>query len=374
MEKTYSSMRFKYKKGLAIPLAVSGIIAIALILGLAIGLTRKHSSSNTSSQEVVVQNFPQEFLLSGNNFTISNQTTTRYYEFNVSQISGSPDGYQRTMLVVNGQYPGPLIECNTGDTLIVKVNNQLSDGQGTSIHWHVSDQRGTYWWHSHNMAQYTDGILGPLIIHDPSEPFINDYDEDIIMILSDGHNLTVVEADGVAMNPVTITRLPINVAQRYSLIVEANQPIGNYWARAVMNENCFAYTNPALNPAVLAGIHYEGALDNQPNTTDPGYTDPVDCIDLDSSELRPSDGLDAPAYNVSYYVEATFQAITEDRIHYGYMNTTTWTALSNTNTLQESNAGISSFGSSQFVLTVPDNATVIQMIIQSKRYTIMLSI
>jgi FtsP/CotA-like multicopper oxidase with cupredoxin domain len=190
----------------------------------------------------------------------------------------------------------------------------------------------------------------------------------------DGHNLTVVEADGVAMNPVTITRLPINVAQRYSLIVEANQPIGNYWARAVMNENCFAYTNPALNPAVLAGIHYEGALDNQPNTTDPGYTDPVDCIDLDSSELRPSDGLDAPAYNVSYYVEATFQAITEDRIHYGYMNTTTWTALSNTNTLQESNAGISSFGSSQFVLTVPDNATVVQMIIQSKRYTIMLSI
>jgi hypothetical protein len=104
MEKTYSSMRFKYKKGLAIPLAVSGIIAIALILGLAIGLTRKHSSSNTSSQEVVVQNFPQEFLLSGNNFTISNQTTTRYYEFNVSQISGSPDGYQRTMLVVNGKY------------------------------------------------------------------------------------------------------------------------------------------------------------------------------------------------------------------------------------------------------------------------------
>lgn len=115
-----------------------------------------------------------------------------------------------------GQYPGPLVECNIGDQLVIKVNNQLPDGQGTSIHWHgmyqansnwmdgtvgvtqcpippgqsftynftVSEQRGTYWWHSHMQAQYTDGILGPLIIHDPSEPSIDEYDEDLVMILT----------------------------------------------------------------------------------------------------------------------------------------------------------------------------------------------
>ncbi|KAG2179873.1 hypothetical protein INT43_003659, partial [Umbelopsis isabellina] len=476
-------MCFKNKKRTAVPLIIAGVVAIALVLGLAIGLTREHSSNtnSTSSNAVVVQNFPQEFLLSGNNFTISNQTTIRYYEFNVSQINGSPDGYQRTMLVVNGQYPGPLVECNIGDQLVIKVNNQLPDGQGTSIHWHgmyqtdsnwmdgtvgvtqcpippgqsftynftVSEQRGTYWWHSHMQAQYTDGILGPLVIHDPSEPSISEYDEDLVMILTadwyhdispvnmaiflspdnyeasepvpdsglinglntfncsgatntsvactggnranftftagkryrirvintsaiaefdfsiDGHNLTVVEADGVPMKPVTIDRIPINVAQRYSVIVEANQPVGNYWVRAVINENCLAYTNPALNPTVLAGIHYEGAPDNQPNSTDPGYGDPIDCIDLDSSDLHPFDGLDAPDYNVSYYIEATFQATAEDRVHRGYMNTTTWKALANTSTLQEANSGLSSFGNNQFVLTLPDNVTVVQLIIQN---------
>jgi FtsP/CotA-like multicopper oxidase with cupredoxin domain len=96
------------------------------------------------------------------------------------------------------------------------VNNQLPDDQGTSIHWHgmfqtnsswmdgtvgvtqcaipagqsftynftITDQRGTYWWHSHVKGQYTDGIVGPLIIHDPNESILNDYDEDIVVMIS----------------------------------------------------------------------------------------------------------------------------------------------------------------------------------------------
>jgi FtsP/CotA-like multicopper oxidase with cupredoxin domain len=34
----------------------------------------------------------------------------------------------------NGQVPGPLIEANVGDTLIVRLTNNLPEG--TSIHWH----------------------------------------------------------------------------------------------------------------------------------------------------------------------------------------------------------------------------------------------
>jgi FtsP/CotA-like multicopper oxidase with cupredoxin domain len=181
----------------------------------------------------------------------------------------------------------------------------------------------------------------------------------------DGHNMTVIEADGVDMQPVVIDRLPIHVAQRYSVIVEANQPVGNYWARAVMNQNCFAYTNPALDPNVLASIHYEGAPTIQPNTIDPSLSDPVDCNDLNPSDLRPVDAMDAPDYNVSYYVAASFQAITSDRIRRGYMNQTSWIALQNATTLQQANAGVTTFDSSQFVLTPPNNATVVQLIIQS---------
>jgi FtsP/CotA-like multicopper oxidase with cupredoxin domain len=183
----------------------------------------------------------------------------------------------------------------------------------------------------------------------------------------DGHKLTVVEADGVLMKPATIDRLPIHVAQRYSLIVEANQTVGNYWMRAIMNQNCFTYTNDALDPNVLAAVHYEGANGTQPNSPDPGYVDPVDCLDLDPQDLHPLDGLDAPPYNVSYYVESSFQAIKSDRIRWGYMNTTSWSPLQNTSTLQQANAGITTFDTStQFVLTPPDNATVVQLIIQSR--------
>jgi FtsP/CotA-like multicopper oxidase with cupredoxin domain len=60
----------------------------------------------------------------------------------------------------------------------------IPPGQSFTYNFTVPDQRGTYWWHSHAAAQYTDGIHGPLIIHDPNESFINQYDEDIIVMLS----------------------------------------------------------------------------------------------------------------------------------------------------------------------------------------------
>lgn len=44
----------------------------------------------------------------------------------------------------------------------------------------------------------------------------------------DNHNMTVIEADGIETNPVVVDSLAIYAAQRYSVIVHANQPIGNY--------------------------------------------------------------------------------------------------------------------------------------------------
>jgi hypothetical protein len=37
---------------------------------------------------------------------------TRYYEWEVSNRTMAPDGVELPLLVVNGQFPGPLIEAN----------------------------------------------------------------------------------------------------------------------------------------------------------------------------------------------------------------------------------------------------------------------
>lgn len=49
----------------------------------------------------------------------------------------------------------------------------------------LADAPGTYWYHSHSPAQYPDGFRGPLIVHDPSDPYKGKYDEEIILTVSD---------------------------------------------------------------------------------------------------------------------------------------------------------------------------------------------
>ncbi|KAF3931380.1 Laccase-2 [Dactylella cylindrospora] len=116
-------------------------------------------------------------------------------------------------MLVNGQYPGPKIEGNWGDWFEITVHNRLSNGNGTSIHWHGihnkgtnhmdgvtgvtqcpipvgksmtykwrATQYGTSWYHSHFGLQYTDGVSGPIVIHGPTSA---NYDEEYTLMLSD---------------------------------------------------------------------------------------------------------------------------------------------------------------------------------------------
>lgn len=133
---------------------------------------------------------------------------TRSYTFNVARATMAPDGVQRQVLVVNNQFPGPLIEANWGDTIAVTVvNNIVAPQEGTSIHWHgflqksteyedgvpgitqcpiapgqtftykfQADSYGTSWWHSHYSAQYAGGVIGPIVIHGPESA---KYDADL---------------------------------------------------------------------------------------------------------------------------------------------------------------------------------------------------
>lgn len=61
------------------------------------------------------------------------------YEFTITNTTIDFDGSGAKMaFAINGQIPGPLIECNWGDVLQVTVHNKLQNNS-TAIHWH-----GTY--------------------------------------------------------------------------------------------------------------------------------------------------------------------------------------------------------------------------------------
>jgi len=152
---------------------------------------------------------------------------TRTYDFTLSRRKLSPDGYEKDMILVNGQFPGPTIQANWGDTIVVKVTNNITGPlEGTSIHWHGFLQHntqwmdgtpgkyllslvqlfltavgftqcpiapgksftykfraelyGSTWYHAHYSSQYADGVFGPIVIYGPDS---KDYDVDIGPIL-----------------------------------------------------------------------------------------------------------------------------------------------------------------------------------------------
>lgn len=47
-----------------------------------------------------------------NEKNVPNTGMTRYYEWEISNITMAPDGVELPLLVANGQFPGPLIEAN----------------------------------------------------------------------------------------------------------------------------------------------------------------------------------------------------------------------------------------------------------------------
>ncbi|KAK5084048.1 laccase, multicopper oxidase, benzenediol:oxygen oxidorectuctase [Exophiala xenobiotica] len=128
------------------------------------------------------------------------------YNLEVQNSTLAPDGVSRPVYAINGQFPGPTIKANWGDTIVVTVKNSLQNN-GTSMHWHgvrqwksnamdgtngitecplapgqsrtyrfIATQYGTSWYHSHHSSQYSDGVLGPIVIDGPATA---NYDVDL---------------------------------------------------------------------------------------------------------------------------------------------------------------------------------------------------
>lgn len=129
---------------------------------------------------------------------------TRTYDWTITRDYIQPDGYNKSVILINGQFPGPLLEANWGDWIEVTVTNQIEEvDEGTTIHWHGMLQEqtpfmdgtpgvsqcpiapessftyrfrahmyGSSWYHSHYSAQYSGGLFGPIVIHGPlNQPY-----------------------------------------------------------------------------------------------------------------------------------------------------------------------------------------------------------
>ncbi|KAI1330870.1 multicopper oxidase [Xylariaceae sp. FL0255] len=166
------------------------------------------------------------FDIDTNYYTEFPSGTTREYDFVVSEHQNwlGPDGVvKEEVMLINGQFPGPVIYADWGDTIVVNLTNNLTIN-GTSMHWHgirqyhsnlqdgangatecplapgqtktytfQATQYGTTWFHSHFSAQYGDGVVGSMLINGPATA---NYDIDLgVFPISDYYYIT--EAQGV---------------------------------------------------------------------------------------------------------------------------------------------------------------------------------
>jgi FtsP/CotA-like multicopper oxidase with cupredoxin domain len=119
-------------------------------------------------------------------------------------------------ILVNGVFPGPLIDVFEGDIVRVNVFNRMTES--TSIHWHGLDQPGTPYmdgvphvtqcpirpgtnftyefvatpagtrmWHSHSPGQAEVGMLGGFVVRRHVEPHGSLYTDERLFLLTDWH-------------------------------------------------------------------------------------------------------------------------------------------------------------------------------------------
>ncbi len=198
----------------------------------------------------------------------------------------------------------------------------------------------------------------------------------------DNHSLSVIEADGTLVEPLDVHRLPIHVAQRYSIVLKANQSAStNYWLRAAMVTLCFTGNNNVLDPTTKAVISYTGNNTVTPTNASIDWRDayPVRCKDLDPTQLVPSIPSPPPPATRFYRIDFSF-GIGAYQMDYAKVNGTTWAPLTNTSTLMETVDGLNSataaswaslglsntFASNQFVVGLSnDTVEVVDILLYS---------
>ena len=161
------------------------------------------NSALTKSQNVVVNSDRADHIvpiLTGNEFDLY-----------VSEKMITVNGKSSMATLINDSLPAPTLKMQEGDTVTIRVHNQLNES--TSIHWHgllvpfemdgvpgISFdgipagstftykfkliQSGTYWYHSHTGFQEQTGMRGAIVI-EPKGRERYPIEEDHVILLSD---------------------------------------------------------------------------------------------------------------------------------------------------------------------------------------------
>ncbi|XP_021855454.1 laccase-17-like [Spinacia oleracea] len=132
-------------------------------------------------------------MLSYNFADAADTGITRHYRFNINMQNVTRLCHTKSIVTVNGQFPGPPIVAREGDRLVINVVNHVQNN--ITIHWHgirqlqsgwadgpayiaqcpiqsgqtyaynftIVGQRGTLWWHAH-ISWLRSTLYGPIII------------------------------------------------------------------------------------------------------------------------------------------------------------------------------------------------------------------
>ncbi|XP_059660778.1 laccase-17-like [Cornus florida] len=169
---------------------------------------------------------------------------TRHYKFHIRLRNVTRLCHTKTMVTVNGKFPGPKIVAREGDRLLIKVVNHVSDN--ISIHWHgirqlqtgwadgpayitqcpiqtgqtyvynytIVGQRGTLFWHAH-VSWMRATLYGPIVIlpkHNVPYPFEKPYKE-VPIIFGEWWNTNTEAVISQALQ----TGAPPNVSDAYTI-------------------------------------------------------------------------------------------------------------------------------------------------------------
>ena len=341
---------------------------------------------------------------------------THTFHYTAEWVDANPDGlHVKKMVGFNGQWPLPDIHIDKGDRVELYLTNGLGN-QNTSLHFHglfmhgqnymdgpemvtqcpippgetylynftTHEQVGSYWYHSHTGAQYSDGLRGAFIIHDPHVPF--EYDDEKVITISEtyhrqyddltrefknrynptgaepipqnlllndtqnatihfeadktyllrfinvgvfvsqyvyleDHEMTIVEVDGVYVEPKTVEYLYIAVAQRYSVLVKAKKTTDKNYALMQKFDNTMLDSIPQdLKLAAMSSIVYDAkqAAPKPYSFVPSGSFNEINLRPLNKTEL-----LDEPDYRI------TLDVIMDnlgDGINYAFFNNITYVA------------------------------------------------
>ncbi|XP_076936691.1 laccase-15-like [Bidens hawaiensis] len=253
----------------------------------------------------------------------------RHYEFFVKEASYTRLCETKNILTVNGQFPGPPLYVNKGDTIYVKVHN--NGRYNITIHWHgvkqprnpwsdgpeyvtqcpiqpgdtfnykiiFSMEVGTLWWHAHSDWSRAT-VHGAIVVHpQPGTPSpFPKPDQEVPIIFGEWWKMDVMEvleefvasggaprdSDAYTINGQPGDLYPCSSQGAFKLNVEYGKRYMLRMVNAAMNEILFfAVANHSLTVVGADGM-YTKQLTKEYVVIAPGQT--LDCI-FEANQVRP---------------------------------------------------------------------------------------